>query len=175
MFLKRKAMTTSLNPSQKNTHTNNHAACHVRQHTMRLSHLGAKLILHAAVLYAGNSFAIETPVCPPEIKVEQKALETPSGWSTLHSRSKHVFINVQFSEDEPSKQFILAPSREKKQKGAIVNIWDFTPSPSGYWVSCIYHETNIVLTRKLPSEIKSCEVEYEKNISSPMVKRLKCV
>jgi len=142
---------------------------------MRQARLAAKWILLGAGLYACHSFAIETSICPPEIKVEQKALETPSGWSTLHSRSKHVFINVSFSEDEPSKQFILAPSRERKQKGAIVNTWDFTPSSSGYWVSCTYHETNIVLTRKLSNEIKSCEVEYEKNISSPIVRRFRCM
>jgi len=124
-----------------------------------------------------SKFAFATPdffACPTEISVEQKATESSENWTVFNSQSKHPFINISFSEGDPSQRVILAPSREKQKKGAHVNIWNFSPSSSGYWVSCIYSETSVILARKLPSNTKSCEIEYDKKFSSPVVKSFKC-
>lgn len=120
------------------------------------------------------SAATEVFACPEKISVEQKAMESPENWTVFNSDSKYSFVNVSFSEGKPNERVILAPSREKGKKGRAVSIWDFGPSSSGYWISCIYNKTSVILARPLPRDTKSCEVEYDKDFSSPVVKSYRC-
>jgi len=134
----------------------------------------AGTLFAAIVVCIGCALASDVPPCPPQIKVDQNALDSPAGWSVFNSRSAHPFVNLRFSEGEPSQLMILAPSRQKKRKGVPVDVWDFTGSSTGYWISCIYSETSVVVARKLPTDVTSCEVEYDKAFSSPVAKRFTC-
>jgi hypothetical protein len=123
---------------------------------------------HSA-LAAGNA-----PACPPEIQVEQKVIGLPTDWKESDSQREHRFVNVMFSEGEPSNQVILAPAGQKKGKHALVNAWVFSPSAAGYWLSCAYSGTSMVVSQRLPEKITSCEVEYDTNFSVPVAKRVSC-
>ncbi len=116
----------------------------------------------------------EVPVCPSEIQVEQKVLLPDGNWKEYESRPRHSFINIIFSEGEPSKEIILAPTKQHKNRLVQIDTWIFTPSERGYWVSCEYTGTSMVLYQKLPEHIKSCEVEYDMKFSTPVAKRLIC-
>lgn len=118
--------------------------------------------------------ASNTPVCAPEIQVEQKVIGLPADWKESDSQRQHRFVNIMFSEGEPSNQVILAPSRQKKGKRSLVNAWVFSPSTSGYWLSCVYTGTSMVLSQRLSDKITSCEVEYDTNFSAPVAKRVSC-
>ena len=127
------------------------------------------LIGSHAVFAASNA-----PVCPPEIQVEQKVIGLSADWKESDSQREHRFVNVMFSEGEPSDQVILAPTRLKKGKRTLVNTWIFLPSATGYWLSCAYTGTSMVVSQRLSEKITSCEVEYDTNFSVPVAKRVSC-
>ncbi len=116
----------------------------------------------------------KVPVCPSEIQVEQKVVPPGGNWKEYESRPRHSFINVIFSEGEPTNEIILAPTKQHKNRLVQIDTWIFTPSERGYWISCEYTGTSMVLFQKLPDHIKSCEVEYDMKFSTPVVKRLIC-
>ena len=118
--------------------------------------------------------ASNTPVCPSEIQVEQKVIGLPTDWKEADSQREHRFINIMFSEGEPSKQVILAPTQQKKGKRTLVNTWVFSPSASGYWLSCAYSGTSMIVSQRLSEKITSCEVEYDASFSVPVAKRVSC-
>lgn len=127
------------------------------------------LIGSHAVFAASN-----TPVCPPEIQVEQKVIGLPADWKESDSQKEHRFVNVMFSEGEPSNQVILAPTQQRKGKRSLVDTWVFSLSASGYWLSCAYSGTSMVVSQRLSEKITSCEVEYDTNFSIPVAKRVSC-
>jgi hypothetical protein len=51
------------------------------------------------------------------------------------------------------------------------------PNPRGFWIACTYSGTSIVLSRRLPDEVKVCRVTYEKeNREGPVgdIKKIDC-
>jgi hypothetical protein len=135
----------------------------------------AGTIMAAIVVSVECAFASDVPPCPSQIKVEQTVLDAPAGWSVHNTRSLHPFVNVRFSDGDPSQLVTLAPSRQKKRKGTPVDVWDFAaPSSEGYWISCVYAETSVVVVRQLPADVTSCEVEYDKAFTSPIAKHFTC-
>ncbi len=116
----------------------------------------------------------QTPSCPQEITVEQKATPPNSQWKPFDSQPRHPFLSVAFSEGDPSGRAILAPTRQQKTKQRQVDIWLFPESSLGYWLSCEYSGTSMTLSRPLDVGVKSCEAEYDPRFSSPVVKQLTC-
>jgi hypothetical protein len=141
----------------------------IRIHALLASVMIMILIGSPSVFAASN-----TPVCPPEIQVEQKVIGLPSEWKEADSQAQHRFVNVMFSEGEPSKQVILAPTQQKKGKRSLVNTWVLSSSASGYWLSCAYSGTSMIVSQRLPEKITSCEVEYDASFSVPVAKRVTC-
>ena len=127
-------------------------------------------IIAACSFGTGIAHAVDVPSCPPNLRVAQHAVDSPADWTVVDDQSAHPFVNVRFSEGEPAKQVFLAPSRGK----GATQVWDFDASASGYWLSCSYAETSVMVTRKLPDTVKSCAVEYDKAFADPVVKRLRC-
>jgi hypothetical protein len=134
-----------------------------------------QICIFMLLIGAGSTFAEdETPVCPSETQVEQNVVLPAGNWKEYDSRPRHLFINVMFSEGEPSKQMILSPTQQRKKGRKQIDTWKFTPSDAGYWISCEYTGTSMVLSRKLPDHIKSCEVEYDAKFSTPVAQRVIC-
>ena len=138
---------------------------------MRFSH---PLLTLLASLALSSLAQAETLSCPSEIHVVQQLRDAPDGWLRNDSDDQHSFTNVRFSEDDPTQQFFLAPSKTSKQKGALVNVWNFTPSKQGYWLTCQYYETRASLVQKLPDTVSSCSVTYDMKSSVPLVKTMDC-
>lgn len=113
-------------------------------------------------------------VCPAEIKVEQKAGELPGGWKSFMMPSPHRWVNVIFSDGDPTKRAELAPTRKRTEKGASIETWVFDPSPAGIWLSCSYSGTSLVAAQKLPDNIRSCDVEYDKRFATPVATKVTC-
>jgi hypothetical protein len=137
--------------------------------------LHAHLALIMILIGSNTVFAVSNaPVCPAEIQVEQTVVGLPADWKAADSETQHRFVNVMFSEGEPSNQVILAPTRLKKGKRTLVNTWVFLPSTAGYWLSCAYTGTSMVVSQKLPEKITSCEVEYDTVFAVPVAMRVSC-
>lgn len=132
------------------------------------------VVLVFSLLTAGIAHASDFQQCPFELLVSQTVQGAQPDWSAFNSDKKHPYVGISFSEGSPDKRAILSPSKEKKIKRGILAIWEFPTSVEGYWISCLYAETSATVARKLPSEIQSCEAEYDIRSSPPLVKKWHC-
>ncbi len=100
--------------------------------------------------------------CPRTLAVEQKPRETPAGWSAADNGSPHRLDQVTFFDGPPAELASLVYDEEASAEKEWTGIWHFEPSPRGFWIACAYSGTSIVLSRRLPAEVKVCRVTYEK-------------
>lgn len=129
------------------------------------------LILLMLAAVPAVAFAMENVQCPDSIVTRQEARDVPKGWTAYEPSAKHLLSSVEFSEGVPTNMATLLPTGEQ---GPSVSIWTFTPSAEGYWVSCCYNGTSIVLSQKLPAETSACQVEYDHDFNPSLPKRLFC-
>lgn len=127
------------------------------------------ILIMVAVPLAVSS-ASENVQCPAAIEVQQQAREVPVGWLAYEPDTKHPLMSVEFSEGEPSRKVTVLPTGER---GAVAT-WNFVPSVEGYWISCSYNNTSIVISRKLKSGTTACQVEYDRDYATPLPKRISC-
>ena len=127
-------------------------------------------VLMIVAVPSAVSFASETVQCPAAIDVQQQAREVPAGWLEYEPDAKHPLMSVELSEGEPSKKVTVLPTGER---GAIA-IWNFPPSVEGYWISCSYNSTSVVISKKLRSGTTACQVEYDPSFATPLPKRISC-
>ena len=131
------------------------------------------LVIILLVFISTNVYA-DTIICPQEIMVEQKLTSVSPQWQYFDSQKQHPFTTISISEGPPTQQAILVPSKQIKNAKHQMDIWEFSNSALGYWISCEYGGTSIALYQKLNDGIKSCEVEYDPVFSSPQVKNVVC-
>lgn len=132
------------------------------------------LVAGLTSLIGGIAYSADFRQCPLELSIKQTLQNSQTDWKTFNSHEKHPYVGVSFSEGSPDKKVILAPSTEKKMKDGINATWEFSPSAEGYWVSCLYAETSVTVSQKLPSKVQACEVEYDADSSRPVVKKWRC-
>lgn len=116
--------------------------------------------------------------CPEQISAEQKAVAPPAGWTVGASKIPHRLEMVTFFEGPPEEEASLVYDDIKNAGKESVAVWTFAASPRGYWISCGYSGTSVVLSRRLPAGIKTCRVTYDKTVQSaaglPDVKKIDC-
>lgn len=132
--------------------------------------LTRSFILMMVAVPSAVSFASEIVQCPAAIEVQQQAREVPAGWLAYEPETKHPLMSVEFSEGEPKNRATVLPTGER---GAVA-IWNFIPSAEGYWVSCSYNNTSIVVSRKLRAGTTACQVEYDRDFAIPLPKSISC-
>jgi len=124
------------------------------------------LTMQSAIVHASG-----TVQCAAQIEVRQEVSGVPKGWQAFEPSTKHPLMSIVFSEGEPIHRVILLPTGEE---GGAIATWTFTPSTEGYWVSCGYNSTSILISRKLPEGTASCRVEYDKDFNPPLPKKVEC-
>ena len=117
------------------------------------------LLLSVAVLSATPSASLAD--CPSTLSVEQRAVEPPAGWSATDDGSPHRLTGVTFFDGPPAERASLVYGEEASAEKEWTGIWNFEPNPRGYWIACAYSGTSVVLSRRLPAEVKVCRVRYE--------------
>ena len=124
-----------------------------------------------AQLFAGNS-------CPQKIEVEQRLAAAPEGWDAAQTSATVELASVTFFDGPPSEKASLKYDSEDRQKRDWVAFWNFPPNARGYWISCGYQNTTAVISRRLPENIRSCAVTYERKKrgagSLPGIKQTSC-
>lgn len=136
----------------------------------------ALALLPFLISLPGQASEKATIACPESLWVEQSAEQTSSEWTVFDSHKKHNFVNFRFFDGSPDQMASLVPARQGRHKSAPSDIWDFS-SPAGsdgYWVACVYGESSVLLAKKLPADVTSCEVSYDPKFSSPVAKKLVC-
>lgn len=100
--------------------------------------------------------------CPPKIEVEQRVTAVPGGWETAQATATVPLASVTFFDGPPAERASLKYDSEDRQKREWVAFWNLAPNTRGYWISCGYENTTAVVSRRLPENIRSCAVTYER-------------
>jgi hypothetical protein len=129
-------------------------------------------LLCCAVLCQAASLtaAVEPPpglACPEQVAAEQKPVSPPAGWTAGLSAEPHRLEQVDFFDGPPEERASLIYDDIKKAGKQQVAVWSFAANPRGFWISCAYSGTAVILSRRLPATVKSCRVTYEKTALTP--------
>ena len=108
-----------------------------------------------AQLFASNA-------CPREIEVEQRVDVVPEGWNAAQTTATVALASVTFFDGPPSEKASLKFDSEDMQKRDRVASWNLPPNVRDYWISCGYQNTTAVISRRLPENIRSCAVTYDR-------------
>ena len=104
--------------------------------------------------------------CPKSISVKQKITSLPSSWEAFAEPFPYQLKAVSFFEGHPKRRVALVNDlSETIDSKTELAAWNFPPSSKGYWVECIYDQTTIALTKRLPESISQCRVTYDSSIS----------
>jgi hypothetical protein len=117
-----------------------------------------------AALLAVTAFAAPAPSlvdCPRTLAVEQKVVSLPSGWGATADGSPHRLAGVTFFDGPPSDLASLKYDETAFADKEWTGIWHFGPNPRGFWIACSFSGTSVVLSRRLPAEVKVCRVIYD--------------
>lgn len=109
--------------------------------------------------------------CPAEVITRQTLAGAHKGWRDLNESTRHPLHSIRFSEGDPSEMAWLAPT---SAKGPSIQNWILPKSASGYWVSCGYGSTNILLTLRLPANTVNCTVWFDKDYQPPIALKYLC-
>lgn len=116
--------------------------------------------------------------CPQKIEVEQRATSLPAGWDAGQSTATVPLASVTFFDGPPAERASLKYDTEERQKRDWVAFWNLAPNARGYWISCGYENTTVVVSRRLPEHIRSCAVTYERRkrgkAGLPGIKNISC-
>ena len=116
--------------------------------------------------------------CPSTITVEQKA-SAPNDWSLGYAKDAAELSSVTIFEGPPEELASLKYDDERTVKDEIIQTWELPASKRGYWIVCGYANTTAQLRRKLPDDIRACEVIMAKDETygngGAVIKRARCI
>lgn len=108
--------------------------------------------------------AFAESLCPLSIQVEQSLKTTPEGWDAGQNGYVADLSCVTVFSGPPAEQAYLVPSGKDEKDLQDNEIWPLTPDEHGYWIPCNYAHTTVVISKKLPTTFKECEVKYQSNV-----------
>lgn len=141
--------------------------------------LAVSLAALSGVACASRTGAAEAPTCPGSIEVEQKlARAAASGWEASREEVPHRLMGVTFFSGPPSERASLAPDADEGTGKDRVLRFDLgAPGSGGHWISCAYDRTDVVLSRRLDPQVRSCSVVLDATVTvggRPSILRIAC-
>jgi hypothetical protein len=125
-----------------------------------------------------NSAMAAEIICPDSIKVAEKAdLPQDNAWQILNvdPDQPHRFYEISFSTGSPVKMASLTPIRSVNKKTQKIEIYTFSKRDrEPPWISCLYHDTSVVVARPIPEPHDQCEVTYDPLTGFASVKKVEC-
>jgi hypothetical protein len=135
-------------------------------------------IIAASLFSLGERDAHAQVACPSSIAVEQKAA-APNDWSLGYSKDAAELSSVTIFDGPPEELASLKYDDQRTVKDDVIQRWELPASPRGNWIVCGYTNTTAQLRRKLPDEVRACEVLMEKGVSygggGEVIKRARCM
>lgn len=116
----------------------------------------------ASVPAESGAQLVASNACPQKIEVEQRVGVVPEGWDAAQTTVTVALAAVTFFDGPPSEKASLKFDSEDLQKRNRVAFWNLPPNVRGYWISCGYQNTTAVISRRLPENIRSCAVTYDR-------------
>jgi hypothetical protein len=115
--------------------------------------------------------------CPPTIDVKQQLAAPVPGWSIASEGLPHQLAGLTFFDGKPADKASLAPDKQVGIKGKTVASWTFVATGRPIWVACRYSSTDIMFTRELPKNIRTCAITYsttETIAGLPIIEKVDC-
>lgn len=95
--------------------------------------------------------------CPIDLTVEQRAAAPSGEWTVTTTGHRPLLAAVTLYEGPPEKHAAVKPAREQTLKDETTRVWELPAGRDTYWLSCEYTNTNLVISRPLPKDIRRCE------------------
>jgi hypothetical protein len=142
-----------------------------------------KSLLIYAILFATcstklvNAHESQTLYCPEAIKTTQEAAEVDPEWQVTLDKGVggNALEDVRFYAGHPSQIANLVPDSSQRLGKLRKSTWRFSKTDhSEYWVACSYRKTNLLVTKKLPEKLVSCQLN-EQLLPSGSVLKIKDV
>ncbi len=134
-------------------------------------------LLATLLVNSGDITAYAQVACPQNISVEQKAA-APNEWSVDYSKAQAALSSATIFEGPPEEQASLKYDVERTTRDDVIQTWELPASEPGYWIVCGYTNTTAQLRRKLPNDVRACEVALEKGVTfgdrGAVVRRARC-
>jgi len=115
--------------------------------------------------------------CPSKIEVKQRLAVPVPGWSVISEELPQQLAGLTFFDGKPEEKASLVPDKQAKVNGKTVASWTFGVSGRPIWVACRYSSTDVVLTRELPKNIRTCTITYsatETMAGLPVIEKVDC-
>ena len=118
-------------------------------------HLRAVGAFVAWLVLAGPALAQIS--CPTDLTVEQRATAPSGEWTVATTGHRPLLASVTLYEGPPEKHLAVKPIREQTVKEETTRVWELPTGRDTYWLSCEYTNTNLVISRPLPRDIRRCD------------------
>jgi hypothetical protein len=131
-------------------------------------------VMTGSLLLAGRSIpatAQSVTACPAAIETQQSLTSKYSEWSATTDQTQSPLVSIRFSDGDPKDLAWLVPDKTSKDG---IQEWVLAPSNRGYWVSCGYANTTIILSRRLDPRYKKCTVSLDTSFMPPLATRYQC-
>jgi hypothetical protein len=116
-------------------------------------------IMGIGVMLCASAVGAADYNCPAKIETDQHGKKIPVGWQTFidPANQAHTFQGVRFYDGEPKGMANLKPENGDANQSPV---WTFGARQSGrsIWEVCVYSDTSVMLSKKIPDTIKNCRV-----------------
>ena len=111
-----------------------------------------------------------TLLCPADISTVQTSTAVPEGWEVFvdTTNTRHFLESISLYSGHPRDMASLVPDNEGDTSDES-SVWTIFPDAGrSYWVSCKYHDTDIMLIKSFVIT-KSCVVTAKPEVNSVQV------
>lgn len=115
--------------------------------------------------------------CPLNITVKEALALPYPDWQAydVSASGIYTFYAVMFSEGRPDARVILTPARLNHAKHERIDIYDMTAvATDTLWLTCLYRDTSVTLTRRLEGSFRECRVVYDPKTGFETVQQVDC-
>ncbi len=146
---------------------------------MRSATLIVSMTLLATPAGAPSGRPWQALACPPCISVDEQLAGKYEGWEGhREAGAVHRLAAVRIYEGHPRDNLGMPPYSNATHGSTWRGTWSLVPAAaSGYWVTCAYDLTDIVLTRRLAEGLHECEVIADERSTVggfPEIKTARC-
>jgi hypothetical protein len=117
-----------------------------------------KFLLPVLFSFSATACAVEI-ICPLAI-LASTTVSTADGWEAVGGAAEYKLEHAQLYSGHPNDEMPITPE-ERADGKSLTARWRLKfAGGQEYWVGCAYHNTTVVLARKLDSRMRLCTVRY---------------
>jgi len=117
------------------------------------------------LLILGITPALADVSCPISISVTQNLAAPATGWTEGMEDLPTELSGVTVFDGPPEELASLVPDGDSEDDKTTTEFWTLAANPRGYWITCHYSSTTVILTQRLPETATRCDVVREKETS----------